>query len=430
MKFLREEKGTALFLTILLIALVGSIATAMIIGVNINIKMTGNIAQNKQAFYAAEAGIDYGKYKLDDLMKTQGKISEDLFNNTFTEYLSNNSSYFNLNFIDGAPGGFPTQSGYQYITLVSEGYFLNSTEKIQTVFTIIPSVSKFNYSVASNGDLRILGDSKIANGDLVSNGTFIYNSDALYLGTIINLLIDMLNAKEPGNIKEGKLRLDNSLISAQNYNISDSSKIVDKNNKPFPDDGYKRDYQEIEFPSIDWNRLNIIASNQGNVYDYQWYFRKQLKIEPENVSAQEIPVTWVKGEEFLIPSIGTYNYSILGIGDLTINGHGIVVLDGNVFVGGKLRLKPDHGKKLIVLVNGDLTVLGKSSQFDGVLYTAGDVLIAGKINKGTGSIISKGSTDLWGDITFVKEYLESPEMETALSHRGGVQLVSWEEINN
>lgn len=62
MNYLRYEKGTAFLFVLILIILLGSITLTLFKSVLTNLKLTKNIAGKKKAFFAAEAGIAYGRY--------------------------------------------------------------------------------------------------------------------------------------------------------------------------------------------------------------------------------------------------------------------------------------------------------------------------------------------------------------------------------
>ena len=62
MDYLKNDEGTAFLFVLLLIILLGALTLTLFKSAYTNLKLTDNIADKKKAYYAAEAGIAYGRY--------------------------------------------------------------------------------------------------------------------------------------------------------------------------------------------------------------------------------------------------------------------------------------------------------------------------------------------------------------------------------
>lgn len=157
----KREQGMALLLTVFLIAFVGVIASALILGANLNLRVTHNLAENKRAFYGAEAGLNYARYLLEEAQGVPEGITED------NEFAVDERVNFNLEFQEDVP-----EEGK--ITVISTGYCGNSNARVMAVFARA-HVGFFNGNqfIVSSSNIKLKGNANISGnnaGNVLTNG--------------------------------------------------------------------------------------------------------------------------------------------------------------------------------------------------------------------------------------------------------------------
>ncbi len=124
-----KEQGAVLFLVLVMITIIIGISSCLFLGTRLNFKLAANIAAAKKSLYAAEAGIEYGKYLV---WVYQGLPPQDLNGNCyrpgrpfFRAYPLNNGSNFTLVYDQSQN---PTE-----LIIVAEGEYQGVKQKIRVV---------------------------------------------------------------------------------------------------------------------------------------------------------------------------------------------------------------------------------------------------------------------------------------------------------
>ena len=125
-----KEQGAALLLVLVMITVIIGISSGLFLGSRLNYKLAVNIAADKKALYAAEAGIEYGKYLVGQVY--QGLPTKDLNGNCYRPgrpflqgYPLNNGSSFTLVYEQPQK---PTE-----LIIVAEGEYQGVKQKIRVV---------------------------------------------------------------------------------------------------------------------------------------------------------------------------------------------------------------------------------------------------------------------------------------------------------
>lgn len=124
-----KEQGAALLLVLVMITIIIGISSCLFLGSRLNFKLAANIAAAKKSLYAAEAGIEYGKYLV---WVYQGLPTKDLNGNCYRPgrpflraYPLNNGSNFTLVYEQPQK---PTE-----LIIVAEGEYQGVKQKIRVV---------------------------------------------------------------------------------------------------------------------------------------------------------------------------------------------------------------------------------------------------------------------------------------------------------
>ncbi|MCG8513967.1 MAG: pilus assembly PilX N-terminal domain-containing protein [Halanaerobiales bacterium] len=125
-----KEQGAVLFLVLVMITIIIGISSCLFLGSRLNFKLAANIAAAKKSLYAAEAGIEYGKYLVCQVY--QGLPPQDLNGNCYRPgrpflraYPLNNGSNFTLVYDQSQK---PTE-----LIIVAEGEYQGVKQKIRVV---------------------------------------------------------------------------------------------------------------------------------------------------------------------------------------------------------------------------------------------------------------------------------------------------------
>jgi Tfp pilus assembly protein PilX len=136
---LKNQNGSALIICLLSLAVLSALGTAALMVSTTNQTIAGNYRKQSQAFYVAEAGLQYALASIKDDMTWRGDTTysttrEDMMignitaTYTVTTYDSSIGPYGEYDPL--IPGG--------YIKIVSEGVFQDSTQTVETMVSIIP----------------------------------------------------------------------------------------------------------------------------------------------------------------------------------------------------------------------------------------------------------------------------------------------------
>lgn len=124
-----KEQGAALLLVLVMITIIIGFSSCLFLGTRLNFKLATNIAVAKKSLYAAEAGIEYGKYLAGEVY--QGLPPQDLHGNCYRPgspflqaYPLNNGSNFTLVYDQPKP---------TELIIVAEGEYQGVKQKIRVV---------------------------------------------------------------------------------------------------------------------------------------------------------------------------------------------------------------------------------------------------------------------------------------------------------
>lgn len=174
---INNNDGIAFVMVILLLALVGSLATAMLIMNSSNIDLTSDASARSKAFYAAEGGVNYLDMKLNYFYQKKiahkgifsaEKIKEEL-ENLQDEIKKDNLKIDNFNIdIDFNTGSDEEDNKYVYNITADNG---SESETIKVQYRIEHLIDYFKYSRFAN-KITITGNSNFGNVDDHSFGTY------------------------------------------------------------------------------------------------------------------------------------------------------------------------------------------------------------------------------------------------------------------
>lgn len=177
MKKFNNNDGIALIMVILLLALVGSLATAMMLMYSSNINLVQDSVARSQAFYAAEGGVNYLDLKLNKFYQNNivgksffsaEKIEEKL-ENLQDDIKNDNLKIDNFDIvIDFNTGVDKDDSIYVYEIIADNG---SESETIKVQYRIEHLIDYFKYSRFAN-KINISGNSSFENVDDNSFGTY------------------------------------------------------------------------------------------------------------------------------------------------------------------------------------------------------------------------------------------------------------------
>lgn len=174
---INNNDGIAFVMVILLLALVGSLATAMLIMNSSNIDLASDATARSKAFYAAEGGVNYLDLKLDKFYKDnivgEGIFSaekiEDKLKEMQVEIKKDNLKIDNFDIIiDFNTGVDKDDSIYVYEIIADNG---SESETIKVQYRIEHLIDYFKYSRFAN-KINISGNSSFENVDDNSFGTY------------------------------------------------------------------------------------------------------------------------------------------------------------------------------------------------------------------------------------------------------------------
>lgn len=318
-KNLKNNDGIALVMVILLLALVGSLATAMMLMYSSNIGLVQDAAARSQAFYAAEGGANYLDLKLNkfyqdniagkgffsaekiykELQKLQSQFEDDL-----------NIAGYGITIEFNPHSNYEENNIYIYEITADNG---NESETIRVEYLIEHLIDYFKYSRFAN-KINLNGYNRFYNVDDHSFGTaeVLYskwsNSSSYFEGELVvhdnKVYVSKGDysageAVEPGEDNwQDNWMIDNSFKEWNNDKIYRSrekviydneiytSKVNDNETQPDPDnpDNPNNDYWEINDPDIskvglakgkvDYNQTSLPSPDD---YDYQEKIVEEFK---------------------------------------------------------------------------------------------------------------------------------------------------------
>lgn len=164
MEIKKYQNGfVALYLTVLILALIFGIAAFISILTFGEQKILGNITKSNQVYYVAEAGIE------DALIRLKNKLN---FSNPYSFKVDSGTSTVEISDIIGGTR-----------TIVSTGNFLGRIRKIQVIYSISTQQISFHYGAQVGEGGMIMGNGSKVEGNVFSNGSVIGG------GTIQNSIV-------------------------------------------------------------------------------------------------------------------------------------------------------------------------------------------------------------------------------------------------
>lgn len=181
-KIIKNNEGIALVMVILLLALVGSLVTAMMLMYSSNIGLVQDATARSQAFYAAEGGVNYLDLKLNEFYQSNiagrsffsaEKIYEELqdLESQFEEDDLNIAGY-DISIEFNPHPNYEETNSYIYEITADNG---NESETITVEYLIEHLIDYFKYSRFAN-KINLYGNNEFDNVDDYSFGT----SEVLY----------------------------------------------------------------------------------------------------------------------------------------------------------------------------------------------------------------------------------------------------------
>ncbi len=145
------EKGTALVITLMTLAILIIIGLAALMTSSLDLKITGNEQIQKKAFYAADAGVNYVQYKFDFFARV-GQTSQYHFQMSgLTADASEDKSKF-----DSAGIDFEGTVSYRESGPIPENQFLFGTDYSAHHF-VVDCTGKLKDSDQAKAELRLHG---------------------------------------------------------------------------------------------------------------------------------------------------------------------------------------------------------------------------------------------------------------------------------
>ena len=194
-RFLTGQEGfAALFVTILILAVVFGIGVSIFILTYGEQKIVKNIINSSRAFYAAEAGVEDALLRLEKGMNRT---------NPYTLNVGDDASV--VTSVSDIIGGART--------ITAEGNALNRIRKTQVVYEISAQKTSFYYGAQIGNGGLVLDDNSNVQGNVFSNGSITASANTQITGTA-------KVAKNGNNIDGATILTDAYVDICQNSNIS------------------------------------------------------------------------------------------------------------------------------------------------------------------------------------------------------------------
>ncbi len=260
MKYLRGEVGVTLVSVMIIIVLTTILGAGLLTSATMEYKIVHRLEDRKQAYYLAQAGIEYARYRLQKDLTWRVEESE-------PQYLGN--GYFVLSIVD---------NGDNQLLLRSTGWVadVSKTLEVDLLYTTAGGTELVEelagYLIISGGATMQFSNHIILDGDIRSNGD-----------------IEFYNRKTiPGDV----------LIIA-------SGRVIEHHhNPPLVQEQIIQNADEYLIPEVDWDQLRDLALAEGR-YMTQW----------DQGQFRDGVVNYIEGDVNLNPAV---DLSLQGI--LVING--------------------------------------------------------------------------------------------------------------
>lgn len=314
-----EEKGfAALFVTVLIMAIILGIGLSVAIFVLGEQKIAYNITKSSQAYYAAEAGIEDALLRLSKSKKW--------------------SSSYGFGVGDGSVGVEISDEIGGTRTITATGNFANRIRKIQVVYGITSQDVAFYFGIQV-GDLGLgMDGNAVVHGNVFSNGHISGASNTKIYGNAIS-------AKDGGLIKSMKI------LSSEGGGSAWANRLEDCT---IDNDAF---YNEISSCSVGGTHYMPIEVPEP----------QDMPITNENIQAWKSEAA--AGGTIFGYSLGGNNTDSLGPikveGDMTLDSNAELTITGTIWVTGnlslnsnvKLQLDPGYGNfSGVIVVDGRIFV--------------------------------------------------------------------------
>ncbi|MEW6087494.1 MAG: hypothetical protein AB1498_04255 [bacterium] len=398
-----NQKGIALVIAMLFLAVIAIFITVFLYISQHEIQLSSTEEKTEKAFYYANAGIHEATFKLSQnenygATNPSGNYSTVINNTPF------DSGVYSVRVRN-------TISSNKFITIESQGKHLNRRRRIELVLkktTVEDPDTHFEHAVFSDGDLTLHGGITV-NGDLYANG---------------DLNQDGGSATINGNISSHGT---STAAGTVNGVITSGA---------------------AELPPISFNfDLYASAAVNGGVNPNNGEYLYSTGVV---ISNYDTLIAYLNSHDAVNPA-GLIYYN----GDLTIDQD--VYLNGTIVVNGNFTLQsaiithvrndadpdgnpatnsnpgvdcPDGvGNPFTIAATGNITLSGRSESTDGVLFTEGNFTLNGNSGIGNGALFAKGAVFNGGGGAYNVAF-DTTLLELVIPGVGLDQLTtySWKEL--
>jgi len=319
-----NQRGfAALFITILILAVIFGIAVSISVLIYGQQKIARNIVKSSQAYYVAEAGIEDAILKLVKKMSWSSPYDLKADKATATVEISD--------VIGGAR------------TIISTGNFLNRIRKIQVVYAVSTQQVSFHYGAQIGDGGMLMGNNSRVEGNVYSNGSVIpaKGGDKGYINGTIIVAIN-------GNRIEGLIVDEDAMVyTCKDSQIDETLTYVSggsvQNCKADKTESQSNEIpaKDLLIPQSQIDKWKSEAESGGVISgDYTVSGKITQNLGPKKITGN-----------FLVDNNATLNMlgTIWVVGDLRIDNGATIKLDSNsygsnsgvIVVDGKIKVRPN-----------------------------------------------------------------------------------------
>lgn len=378
---IKDEKGIALVLALILMLVLSVLAVAMVFLNTSETKFLVKERLSDSALYIADGGVEYAIYELQEGPSTYRGPTSDFIGSVGEFHVSVSTQ--------GQPAN--------YYVITSTGYVPDAanpqeTRTVTSVVNISEEIAEvFQYAIASQGDITLSGNAVInsddpqGEGDVYSGGNILLQNNATING----------DASAAGSITtEGS----STITGEQNPEID-----------------------PIDFPPIDTAGY-ISEAQDGGIYSSTYTVTSDQNLGPLYIDGNlvisgnhQVTLTgtvFVTGSVKLSGTADTFSFS----GSETLVANYDITMQGTV--GSEIPL--------VISVHGDVDLKGNITTQGTVIYAPeGNVEIHGNPDV-TGIVVGQTVT-VWGNPTITRQ-VDLTGQPLPGSGSGTVSVVSWQEL--
>jgi len=468
---MNNENGYALVLSIIILAVLIIILTAMSSLVANETDFVVHDKNTTETFYTAEAGLEYATM----LLSTPKLNDSEYWDQDTDELHSDYIDYLNNNLNDDV-----TLNSVKILSIVdndikirSHATHNNGQDKIITVeYHKSPVISEaYNYSLVANGDIDV--KNKVIIEGFTDDGNdddqdFDLDNDGIddYIDDEVDIDNDGIHDMEDQIIDidgDGVHDYDDEdgIVNNEGETISNTdldNDGIDDDPDRYPDyfgdvyttglvsDKSKTDFIQSDYTdsSEDPDIKDIIPNIYTEVYNH---FEDQIG-DPDPDTGDNVYQDVLSLKD---PNTGEYNFdeevaylnnSITFKNGEVLTGNGILLVDGDITFNNGVDISTAENENLLIIASGSIT-FKNSSQFNGLVYSQDKIYIKAKVDV-VGTVMSKisieedtitvnsGGNDP-SKIDYDRGYLDLfeqlginvPPVENELGYE--LSVVSWEE---